>query len=141
MNKKSDDWKTISQEENQIILEGVTPNNQKLPNSENLSNILELANKNLEETLFHYLTEDEARKKFGKKCEGYIKKNGLPCVIGPLFEEGQYMKGILQIQFKMHRELLSGIMMSNIENLSLYVFYAIIAHHLSKLGWEKNIII
>jgi len=141
MNNKTDDWKLISEEENKIILEGITPNNQELPNSEDLSNISELANKNLEETLFHYLTREEATKTFGEKCEGYIKKNGLPCVMGPLFEGPQYMKGILKVQFKMHRELLSGIIMGNIENLSLYVFYSVIAHHLSKLGWEKNIII
>ena len=134
---KTGDWKIISQEESTIILEGIISDDQKLPNNEDLSNILEFANKNLKKTLFHYLTDEEAKKKFGEQCESYIQKNGLPCVTSPLLEEMQYIRDIIRVQLKMHEELLDGIITRNTENLSLYVFYSVVHHRLSTLGWEK----
>lgn len=136
MNIKSNKWKKASRPEILAILLNITPKDHELPKPHQILELTEMANKNLQNSEFKYFTKKEAIKKFGKKAKGYIKPNGLPCITNPLFSGTVYMHSILVEQFRMHEELLNGLLIPSISNLSKYIFYSISAHNLSQLGWE-----
>lgn len=136
MKIKSDKWKKTSLPEITAILHNITPKDQELPDNKDITKLTEIANKNLKESEFKYFTKEEAVQAFGKRAEGYLKPNGLPCISNPIFSGTVYMRSILEEQFKMHEELLNGLLTPNIANLSKYIFYSISAHNLSQLGWE-----
>ena len=115
------------------ILADIATEDHDLMGDKNISEILNRTVENLKKTSFSYLGEEEANKVFGEEMKGYLKSKGLPCVDIPGSSGVKFMKQILNSQFKMRDDFLSGFKKPNLMYLSDYVYYSMAAHFLAKM--------